>query len=166
MLTEKGRQQSAKVADHFRDGGIGAIYTSDLERAQQTAAFVGTALGLPIRCDRALRERCFGAHEGLPLNSLDSVDSGICGDQVIDASARPEGGESLNEVYQRVGGFLEWLQGQRHTGDVVVVTHGGTIRAMRAYCSGVSMLETAWDVVPNGSVWNVRHVTTSQPSKC
>jgi broad specificity phosphatase PhoE len=38
----------------------------------------------------------------------------------------------------------------------VIVTHGGTIRALRAYCAGEPMLGSAWDVVPNGSVWNVQ----------
>ncbi len=48
-----------------------------LERAQQTAAFVGSALGLPVHSDRALRERCFGVFEGRPLHALGPVQSGI-----------------------------------------------------------------------------------------
>jgi probable phosphoglycerate mutase len=154
-LTEKGRQQSAQAADRLWGGTVEAIYTSDLVRAQQTAAFVGAALGLPVRYDRALRERCFGVLEGLPLSTLDPGDSGISGDSVTDVSARPEGGESLDQLYRRVGTFVEWLLVQQHSGDVVVVTHGGTIRALRAYCTGTSMSGLAWDVVPNGSVWKV-----------
>ena len=91
-LTDKGRRQSAQVAQQFRRVRIGAIYTSDLWRAQETAAFVGKALGLSVATDPTLRERCFGSYEGLPLSALDTVDSGICGDQVIDATARPTGG--------------------------------------------------------------------------
>ena len=88
-LTDKGRRQSAQVAEQFRQARIGAIYSSDLWRAQETAAFVGKALGLSVATDPALRERCFGSYEGLPLSALDTVDSGICGDQVIDGTARP-----------------------------------------------------------------------------
>ena len=47
-LTDKGRRQSAQVAEEFRQGRVGAIYSSDLARARETAAFVGKALGLPI----------------------------------------------------------------------------------------------------------------------
>jgi 2,3-bisphosphoglycerate-dependent phosphoglycerate mutase len=155
-LTEKGRRQSAEVAERFRDGRIGAIYSSDLARAQQTAALIGAALGLAVESDRGIRERCFGSHEGFPLNSLDTADSGVCGDRVVDASARPEGGESLDDVYERVGNFLERLQDRAHTGDIIVVTHGGPLRAMRAYCAGQSMNGAVWDAVPNCSVWGTK----------
>lgn len=165
-LTEMGRQQSAHAADRLRNGMVEAIYASDLVRAQQTAAFVGTALGLPVRYDETLRERCFGAQEGLPLSTLAPEHSGISGDRVIDASARPEGGESLDELYHRVGAFVEWLLVQQHAGDIVVVTHGGTIRALRAYCSGQPMLGLAWDVVPNGSMWKAPQLGGVQVSKC
>jgi broad specificity phosphatase PhoE len=164
-LTEKGRKQSAEAANRLRAGGLEAIYSSDLERAQQTAAFIESALGLPVQCHDSLRERCFGVFEGGPLTSLDSVDSGIRGDRVVDASARPEGGESLDELYQRAGAFMDWLGDQGHVGDVAVVTHGGTIRALRAYCNGLPMRELDWDAVPNGSVWSVQQ-PAAQPTKC
>jgi probable phosphoglycerate mutase len=164
-LTDQGRRQSGQVAEQFREVRVGAIYSSDLARAQETAAFIGKALGLPVATDPALRERCFGSYEGLPLSALDTVDSGICGDQVIDAAARPDGGESLDEVHERVGSFLEKLQGERARGDVVLVSHGGAIRAMRAYCAGVPMRGTQWDVVPNGSVSPVRQPSISPSSK-
>jgi broad specificity phosphatase PhoE len=57
---------------------------------------------------------------------------------------------------------VESLLAQQHAGDVVVVTHGGTIRALRAYCSGRAMLGLAWDVVPNGSVWKAPQLGTVQ----
>jgi 2,3-bisphosphoglycerate-dependent phosphoglycerate mutase len=165
-LTQKGRQQSAEAANRLRNGAIGAIYTSDLERARETATFVGSAFGIPVRCHGALRERCFGVFEGRPLTSLRPVDSGLRGDRVVDASAHPQGGESLDQLYERVGRFVDWLGEQPHQGDVAVVTHGGTIRALRAYCAGTPMRELEWDVVPNGSVWGVRQPAEVQPTKC
>jgi 2,3-bisphosphoglycerate-dependent phosphoglycerate mutase len=155
-LTDKGRRQSAQVAEQLRWDRVSAIYSSDLGRARETAAFVGKALGLPVAVDSALRERSFGSSEGLALGALDTVNSGIRGDQVVDASARPDGGESLDEVYERVGTFLERLGGEGHRGDVIVVSHGGAIRAMRAFCAGIPMSGTQWDVVANGSVSTVR----------
>jgi probable phosphoglycerate mutase len=157
-LTAKGRRQSALVAEQLAPGGAEAIYSSDLARARETAAFVGQALGLPVAIDPALRERCFGSYEGLPLGALGPADSGIRGDHVADAAARPDGGESLDEVYARVGSFLERIQ-REHDGDVILVSHGGAIRAMRAFCAGVPMNRTQWDVVANGSV-----STVPQPS--
>ena len=165
-LTEKGRLQSAQAAEQFRDRGIAAVFASDLGRAQETASFIGAVVGRSVASTPALRERCFGRQEGLPLSALGSEVSGISGDKVVDASARPEGGESLDELYDRVGVFVEWLREQSYAGDVVLVTHGGTIRALRAYCSGRSMLHTVWDAVPNGSVWSIQQAGTVQPSRC
>jgi probable phosphoglycerate mutase len=164
-LTDKGRRQSAQAAAQFRRGSAGAIYSSDLARAQETAAFIGEALGLPVATDSALRERCFGSFEGFPLSALDTVDSGISGDRVVDAAARPEGGESLDEVHERVGEFLERLRGERHSGDIILVSHGGAIRAMRAFCAGVPMTGTPWEVVANGSASPVRQPSISSSPK-
>jgi probable phosphoglycerate mutase len=165
-LTEKGRRQSAAAASGLRDSAVEAIYTSDLARAQETAAFVADALGLGVQEHPSLRERCFGVCEGGPLTALDAAVSGLRDDVVVDASARPEGGESLDELYRRVGTFVEWLGDQEHVGDVAVVTHGGTIRALRAYCAGVPMQGLEWDAVSNGSVWAVRQPAVRQPTKC
>jgi len=47
---------------------------------------------------------------------------------------RPPGGETLAEVIERVGAALERLA-SRHPGeDVVIVSHGGAIRAAVAHC--------------------------------
>jgi broad specificity phosphatase PhoE len=47
---------------------------------------------------------------------------------------RPPGGECLAEVIERTGQCLERL-GTQHSGeDVVIVSHGGAIRAAVAYC--------------------------------
>jgi broad specificity phosphatase PhoE len=166
VLTEEGAQQSAQVAERFQSGQVESLYASDLWRAQQTATIVGAALRLDVRTDKALRERCFGVYEGLPLDSLDARHSGISGDRIVDASARPEGGESLDDLYRRAGAFVDQLWEQPHGGDVVVVTHGGTIRALRAYCAGIPMAESAWDAIANGSVWEVRRTATREPSTC
>jgi 2,3-bisphosphoglycerate-dependent phosphoglycerate mutase len=165
VLTEKGCRQSTELARQFRGGGAGAIYASDLARAQQTAAFIAEALGLAVQSDPRLRERCFGTFEGRPLNELGRAESGISDERVVDAAARPEGGESLDEVYDRVGSFLDRLWARPEGGDIIVVTHGGTLRAVRAYSAGAPMSGTAWDAVPNGSVWRIdQPVLTALPS--
>ena len=50
---------------------------------------------------------------------------------------RPPGGETMADVVDRVGAALERLA-VRHDGeDVVIVSHGGSIRAAVAHCLGV-----------------------------
>ncbi len=50
---------------------------------------------------------------------------------------RPPGGESMEDVIARVGTVLEQLAKQHSDKDVVVVGHGGAIRAAVAYALGI-----------------------------
>jgi probable phosphoglycerate mutase len=151
-LTARGRRQAELAAEELRGMPIQALYASDLRRARQSAEIVGRALGLPVHHDAALRERCFGALEGLPQHSLDPAVIGLWGNRIVDVNARPEGGESLHDVYQRVGAFVDRIARQRHPGDVVIVAHGGSIRALHAYFAGIPFQDAPWDAIPNGSV--------------
>jgi 2,3-bisphosphoglycerate-dependent phosphoglycerate mutase len=152
VLTAKGRTEAARVAECLRDIPLAAIYTSDLDRAHETAAIIGGALALPLHVDTALRERSFGVAEGEPLGELRPAVSGIELDRVVDADARPPAGESLRELYRRVRGFVTRLEAEATPDDVLVVTHGGVIRVAEAWCSGIAVEDMAWGPVPNASV--------------
>jgi probable phosphoglycerate mutase len=156
VLTDKGRREAARVIDQLRDIRVAAIYTSDLDRARETASIVGCALHLPLHIDPALRERNFGAAEGHPLSALEPAASGIEFDRVVDVHARPPAGESLTELYGRVRAFINGLDLSETDGAVLVVTHGGVIRVAGAYCNGISVEDMAWGRVPNASVWPLR----------
>jgi probable phosphoglycerate mutase len=156
LLTRKGRTEAASIAGHVADATITAIYTSDLTRALDTAEIVGHALRLAPQIDPALRERNFGQAQGRPHGELAPALSGIEVDRVADADARPPGGESLTDMYDRVAAFIDALQMRAPEGDVLVVTHGGVIRVARAYCDGVPAAAMPWGPVPNASVWALR----------
>ena len=155
-LTRQGRRQALLLAHRLGGRRFEAIYTSDLRRARETADFLAKFLRLPAQTHTALRERCLGELEGSPVGRLRPEDTGISGDQVVDVHARPAGGESLEELYRRAGGFVDWLRHQPLGADALVVTHGGTIRMLRAYCAERPVDGLAWDTVPNGSLWRVR----------
>jgi broad specificity phosphatase PhoE len=155
VLTAKGRREAARVAESLGDVTITAIHTSDLGRALETATIVGRALGIPLQSTSLLRERNFGVAQGRPLSELASAASGIEGDRVVDADARPPEGESLREMYERVGAFISELEQRAPEGDVLVVTHGGVIRIAQAYCAGVGVEAMTWGPVPNASVWGL-----------
>jgi 2,3-bisphosphoglycerate-dependent phosphoglycerate mutase len=155
VLTRKGRMEAVGVAERFAGIGITSIYTSDLKRALQTAEIVGQALHVEPQADPALRERNFGQAQGRPHSELSPVASGIEVDRVVDADAQPAEGESLREMYQRVGAFIADLERHEPEGDVLVVTHGGVIRIAHAYCSGIAVGDMHWGPVPNASVWGL-----------
>jgi probable phosphoglycerate mutase len=155
QLTPKGREQAREAVANLREYSFDAIVTSDLARARETAEVIASALDLTIAMTAQLRERSFGVYEGRPLKELPASLAGIEGGIVTDEDAHPEGGESLRALYARAGTFVDMLHQERPDERLLLVTHGGTIRALRAYCEGRPMLLLPWDRVSNCSIWTV-----------
>jgi broad specificity phosphatase PhoE len=107
-----------------------ALYSSPFVRALETARLIGVLLGLePIVVD-ALREQDFGDLRGRPYDAAESEFGSRGGDLW---RFRPPGGETLCEVAERAGPALDLLA-LRHLGEeVVVVSHGGVMAALRAW---------------------------------
>jgi 2,3-bisphosphoglycerate-dependent phosphoglycerate mutase len=170
-LTERGLRQASEAAWRFRDRAIRAIYASDLRRARQTAAAFAAVLGMPVFADTRLRERSLGVLEGVPSVALGPSVTGLDGGRVVDPDARPAGGESLREVYQRAAGFCDELAAAvgdggggasgafpvlpGAAGDVVVIAHGGTVRVLAAYLHGIPPDQMSWGPVENATVLHI-----------
>ena len=60
-----GREQAALAARYIAAMGPGAIFSSDLSRAAETAAALSRLTGLSVKLDPDLRERAGGEWEGL-----------------------------------------------------------------------------------------------------
>jgi broad specificity phosphatase PhoE len=155
VLTARGRREAARAAEQLVRARVSAVWTSDLERAHETAAIIGHVLRRPLHYARALRERNLGTAQGRPLSELSTADSGIRGEQVVDADARPPEGESLRDMYRRVAAFMDDAAAGASEGNVVVVTHGGVIRIAQAYAESIGVDAMVWGPVPNASVWNL-----------
>jgi 2,3-bisphosphoglycerate-dependent phosphoglycerate mutase len=158
-LTSRGLRQAAETAARFSGHPVRALYASDMRRALQTAAAFAGVLGLPVFADGRLRERSLGVLEGTAAMAIDPALTGLAGGRVTDADARPAGGESVRDLYQRAAGFAEELAAV-HTeddqpGDVVVVAHGGTLRVLEAYLTGVPVEQMAWPPLENARVLRI-----------
>ncbi|XP_015953303.1 phosphoglycerate mutase-like protein 4 isoform X1 [Arachis duranensis] len=133
-LNEAGRQQAAAVADRLsREPKISFIYSSDLQRAYETAQIIASRCGgLEVIKDSDLRERHLGDLQGLIYREAAKTHpiahkafSSRNEDQEI-----PGGGESIAQLFQRCTSALQRI-GRKHKGErVVVVTHGGFIRSL------------------------------------
>jgi broad specificity phosphatase PhoE len=156
-LTARGAAQAAAVAEQFRGLAVSAVYSSDLRRALQTAAAFSAVLGLPVIRDARLRERCLGVLEGTPLAAVTPAATGLDGGMVVDPDARPRDGESVRDLYLRASACCDDLARQcRGTaGDVVVVAHGGTLRVLRAYLSGIAVEQMRWEPLENARVLRI-----------
>jgi broad specificity phosphatase PhoE len=155
QLTNEGREQARAVAETLKPLGFDRLVTSDLARARQTAEIIGSELDLALTADSLLRERCFGVLEGQPQEMLDSARSGIVDGVIVDPDARPEGGESFRDVVTRVGIFVEATRDDGDGERLLVVTHGGAIRALRAYVEALPLEGLDAFAVANCSVWDL-----------
>lgn len=132
-LSEEGRAQAARVADALAGASIDAVYSSDLQRAVETARTLAVRHALEVRTDARLREFAFGAWEGLTwaeiLEREPHLEEAAWGDV---GSYRPTGGERFEDVRSRVRAFFDETVA-RHAGEhVVVVAHAGTVHAALA----------------------------------
>jgi probable phosphoglycerate mutase len=150
-LTPKGEHQVQRVGQLLRGREIEAVYSSDLTRASRSAQIIADPKGIPVQTDPRLRERAFGSVEGSPTTVLVPELTGLRNGRVVSTTARPPGGESLEEMLQRCTSFLLWLRAH-HRGDVVVVAHGGSIRVLRAAAGDAPLDGMHWGTVSNGSV--------------
>jgi probable phosphoglycerate mutase len=64
-LTARGREQAREAARQLAGAGVGAIFTSPLSRALDTAQAIAEATGAPLTIDERLTEIDYGAFEGL-----------------------------------------------------------------------------------------------------
>jgi broad specificity phosphatase PhoE len=93
--------------------------------------------------------------------AIDPALTGLAGGRVTDPDARPAGGESVRDLYQRAAGFAEELaaardeDGDDQAGDVVVVAHGGTLRVLEACLTGVPVGQMAWPPLENARVLRI-----------
>ena len=130
-LTDLGHDQAEQAARELAGLHPGALISSDLRRAVQTAEHCVRTTGLALTTTPALREQGYGVLEGRPSRELwDVVDW-------TDPDWAAEGGESLAELHGRVAAYLEQLYADRPADVVALVTHGDTIRAAQAVAGGL-----------------------------
>jgi probable phosphoglycerate mutase len=130
-LTALGREQADRAAKHLAaKGDIAAIVSSPLGRARETAEAVGRALGLPVRVLDGLIETDFGTWEGLAFAEAAQRDPELHARWLGDPSVPAPGGESFDQVRERVAGVRGDLLALYPERNVVVVSHVTPIKTM------------------------------------
>lgn len=138
-LTELGRRQAEALADQLAaTASPSAIYSSPLRRAFETAAIVGTRTGLEPRPVDDLREVDVGGWAGLSRSDVESRFPEAFR-RWLDGGEGWEDGESYADMSARVLAALTGVA-ESHPGDqVLVVSHGGPIRAIQAAAAGMDV---------------------------
>lgn len=141
-LAESGRAQAHWLAQRLQHEQISAIYSSDLSRAHETAAIIATkqAQAVPVHISPAWRELAFGDWEGLTYTAIAEQFADQLGFFTDPEHVTPPGGESLAQALQRVQPALAaLLTPQPSQGGIVIVSHGGLLRALLCRILGLPL---------------------------
>lgn len=145
-LNEFGRELAIKTGEGLRDITFDVVYSSPLSRAYETAQLVLEDSGIDIIKEPKIQEISFGVFEGLCCMG----DNSNVPDPKFhyffskpEAYVAPEGGEPIREFCQRIGGFLEGMFSDPQLQDktILLVSHGGAIRAMLSYLKNLPLAQ-------------------------
>lgn len=138
-LTPLGRQQAKALASELASSSsLSVIYTSPLRRALETAAVVGEQLGLEPVPDDDLREVDVGSWTGLSRAEVEARYPDAF-ERWLDGGEGWDDGESYAEMSARVLAALVRISGSHPGDELLVVSHGGPIRAIQAAAAGMDV---------------------------
>jgi broad specificity phosphatase PhoE len=137
-LTDLGRRQAAELAQHLEDTELDAVYSSDLQRARETAEIVAETKGLTVETTPDLREVDVGSWSGLTRAEAETRYPELYA-RWLQGGEGWEDGETYTQLGERVIPAIHRIA-KAHEGErVLVVAHGGTIRAVHAAALGVDI---------------------------
>jgi broad specificity phosphatase PhoE len=124
-LDRAGQLQAAAAAEVL--GTFDAVWASDLQRATLTARIIAELLGIgPVQIDPRLRETDVGPWQGLTRVEVEAGWPGYLAER-----RRPDGFEPYDLAAARLQSALSDIAAEHPGGQVLVITHGGVIRALR-----------------------------------
>jgi len=152
-LNDTGRWQAQRLRLAVADESPAAVYSSDLQRASETAQSVAHAAGVQVRPDSALRERSFGVFEGYTFQEIERrwPDQSLRWRQ-RDPDFGPEGGETLREFYARCVSAASRLAAAHAGQTIVLVAHGGVMDCLYRAAARISLTASRTWQLGNASI--------------
>lgn len=128
-LNETGKKQAYQALTQLKHLPISRIFSSDLLRAQETAALLNTHFNKPLEISAALREFNYGSYEGVDAGELwkefESLRTQMRNSNNNDLSL--PGGETRNQVMTRVTHYLSEISQKYQEDHFMIISHGGVI---------------------------------------
>ena len=130
-LTDLGITQAEKISDFLKPLNISYIYSSPIERAEQTSKIVSKNLGLDYVIDERLTEIDMGSFSGMPYEEMFSKHGNVFlkfyeGSPVIEKN----GIESFTSVKKRVLDMIDHCSRKYNSENILLVTHMDPIKSM------------------------------------
>lgn len=143
-LNAHGHRQAESLALALRDDSFSVVCTSDLQRARATAERICLDRGARLHVEPALRERSFGAFEGLRRPDIEALHPEAFRawqarehDAVLPDGRQPA--ETLAGFYDRAITAVTRLAVLYAGQTIVVVAHGGVLDCIYREAAGVAL---------------------------
>lgn len=137
-LSDMGQAQAAQLAERLASVPLAVIYSSPLERAQETAAPIAARLGLPVQICPPIMEINYGDWTGLTLDELHARPDWKPYNQFRSGSRIP-GGEMMLEAQTRTVAQMQSLCLQHPNEHIALVSHADIIKGALAYYLGMPL---------------------------
>lgn len=140
VLNKKGREQIKKLALKLKTMNPQIIYSSTEKRAQESAKILSQKLNVPLKVIVGMQERNWGDFAGKTWLEIKAVLDQMTLEQRYVYT--PPNGESWKEFEYRLVNSIKKTLKENHDKVVVVVSHGGAIRALMPYLLNVPKEES------------------------
>lgn len=139
-LSPLGLEQSQEAAKILSDKPIKAVYSSDLKRSHKGAQEIAKLHGITPEPLKEFREISVGKWEGLTLDEVNEKYPGEIERRFENIeTSRVEGGETIEEVHNRVISQFIDLTRKHNDETISIVAHGGVNRIILCH-----LLDIPW----------------------
>lgn len=146
-LSERGEEQARSLGQRLADRQIDVAYSSDLKRTSETAKLALSGRDITLNETPRLREYNKGIFEGMTLSEIQEKFPAEYPKYLEkDLSYAPEGGETTRDVSTRMASIFAEIKANHLDETVLVVSHGGVLRAAMVSLLGMP-LEGNWSFV-------------------
>ena len=128
-LNEKGLQQAERLSLHLKNEGFEIIFHSPMKRAKQTAEIIGKHHDAEYRVVENFTEMDVGGFDGKKHQDIFENYPEIYRNWVMDIDTAIPGGESFNDVFERVKPGVEEIM-ESPGQNILVVGHAMVNRAI------------------------------------
>lgn len=154
-LSAVGRRQAECAAERLANQKIDAVYTSDLDRAWDTAKVIAEKHKLEVFSEPRLRELRFGVLEGLTFDEAQLQYPHMITAWLKDFNQPPQGAETVDLFRQRIICLLDELKQKHEEQTLLLVGHGGSLSEILRVALGLSREKRCYFEMEHSSISEV-----------
>lgn len=153
-LNAIGLAQAQQAAQALADAGLHNIYSSDMQRAWQTAQALAGSTGATLHAEPGLRERCFGDFEGRSFAQVERShpEESLRWRKRDPQFVPPGGGESLEQLQTRIAATVQRLASQHLGQHIALIAHGGVMDILYRLATHQDLQSPRTWALPNAAI--------------